>query len=457
MNAKNRTIAVLILCVAGVCETRAAADEVGLKAKVEKVFELGSSARTRDQAQSQYQQLRSDVPQDARIPYAYAVMLIKQHRDREAVGPLNEAFQLGRRDLSLWKTRIWFSVQAGRYVEALDDMVALCERMPANTASAEVEAKCSETAGYLGQLCGYLAGPGRLNRNQPDVGFLEYRLDRITSLLGKPRGKCFERGRQSVLGQYSTRATEIEALASTASDAEDRRRERRLGHLDEDERYAFGELEKMEEIRGDVRAGATSERNTIAAGAAHRYDAADRYDAAFRYGAAQRLRGSYDRKPVTASPTNPGTAKCNPPPKGQTQGRLAADAVEKAHGKARAEGTEQANGAAEAGYYRQTGLGDSHYLDVNRREENEFHRLGLREKNMNRRLLRIAKDEANLLGQPIIGNTYQVSSLRVKAVALVTYVRMPLCPEDEQGRILASFNPSHPGGQAQPASQLAAR
>src|SRR3990172_289201 len=64
-------------------------------------------------------------------------------------------------------------------------------------------------------------------------------------------------------------------------------------------RFTFRELDKMEDIRADVRAGATSERNTIAETRSREiggYGASHRYDAAHRYAAAQRLRGAYNRK-----------------------------------------------------------------------------------------------------------------------------------------------------------------
>jgi len=106
----------------------------------------------------------------------------------------------------------------------------------------------------------------------------------------------------------------------------------------------------MEDIRADVRAGATSERNTIAETRSREiggYGASHRYDAAHRYAAAQRLRGAYNRKrdlswrfdlnsvdpgvplplpPGIVCPTFPGTARGDLQYQDQERARLAADA-----------------------------------------------------------------------------------------------------------------------------------
>ena len=138
--------------------------------------------------------------------------------------------------------------------------------------------------------------------------------------------------------------------------------------------------------------------------------------------------------PGIVCPTFPGTARGDLQYQDQERARLAADAIR------RAQGAEAARGAEGGGYYAETGLGDEHYADVNRREEKEYHRLALREKGMNRRMLRIAGDEEDLVGQPVLGNNGQLMAMKAETTALATYVPLPLTPELEQQRIVASFD-----------------
>ena len=95
--------------------------------------------------------------------------------------------------------------------------------------------------------------------------------------------------------------------------------------------------------------------------------------------------------------------------------------------------------AARGGYYRDRGLGDAHYADVSRREEEYDDYLAEREKKLNRRHRRIAQEASRLLRRRVSGTTPEISRQKAEAKSLANYVPLPVSPEREVERILASY------------------
>ena len=85
-----------------------------------------ASVKTKAKAEARFRQIRRSAPSDARVPYAYALLLIERKRYQDASKPLDDALRLDGGNLSAWKTRIWLSVLTGDH----DDALATMERRP---------------------------------------------------------------------------------------------------------------------------------------------------------------------------------------------------------------------------------------------------------------------------------------------------------------------------------------
>jgi tetratricopeptide (TPR) repeat protein len=392
-----------VLAVSAVSRALAQSDACGFARDVEELVELATSARTMGDAEARFLRLRRTAPADARIPYLYAILMINRKRYQEAREPLQDALRLDGKDLAAWKTRIWLSVLTEDYDDALETMNWLVRRMPQRGASAESERKCDEFVGFVGQVFGYLSEPGK---EHVDAVKLTSCQQAIQSCLPDERKDVLQASCQAVIEDYQARMRQIDGLREQAREREADRRELKFKRLSQDRLYAASELGKIEDLRTGSRMLASDERNMIAATRVRVRAASVRTDDAH-------YTDSYAVGPVFS---------CSP------QDHLANRGQGLAH-----------RGAGSSGYLEEHGLGDGHYADVNRREEDYDEYLVDREKDLNRRHRRIGQDTSRLLNRPVVGNASEVLCQRKKATALSTYVPLPVSPGKEVERILASY------------------
>jgi tetratricopeptide (TPR) repeat protein len=391
---------------------------------VEQLVELMASVRTKADAEAQYRELRRATPADARVPYAYAMLLIEQRRYREACDPLKESLRLNGGNLDAWKTRIWLAVLTEEHDDALASMERLVRQMPAEVVSADRERKCREFAGFMGQVFGYLAGPGKdgldpvkqTSSQQTIIGYLP-----------KGRKAVFEALFTAVLEDYTKKMERIEELSRQAREGEADYRNEQLANLENDRRFAWREMGRLEDLRTHGRTLATNERNVIAA-------TRERSAAGFGRANDTRYRDSQEIGPLyRPDPDDIGWDA--------TAGAFVADPNadwQLDHLADRYQALDR-RGRAAGGYYHERGLGDEHYADVSRREEEYHDYLAEREKKMNRRHRRIAQEASRLLRRRITGTTPEVRRQLAEAEALASYVPLPVSPQAEVEQILASY------------------
>jgi hypothetical protein len=129
-----------------------------LAAQVASLFQLGtkntpSAVAT---AKSHYEQLKHGSPRDRRIDYAFAIVLVNQHKYLEAVELLTGLQKDGKPDIAASRAKVWALVQARKTTDALQEMVML-SRSLADTRDHDPSSESNkDTARFFGAMFGYL-------------------------------------------------------------------------------------------------------------------------------------------------------------------------------------------------------------------------------------------------------------------------------------------------------------
>jgi hypothetical protein len=382
---------------------------------------LGSDVKRTNEAYAAFCSLRESAPADARVPYVYAMILVNQHNNRNAVDAMRDAVRLAPGHLDGWKMYIWLSVHTKNYQEAFAAMEDLSRRMPRDPQCRERVAKCREFAGFMGQIYGFLSGPegGRV-----DVLKLAVSQQTVESCLTADCRAVFQTLRKSVMDYHLAQNNQIDGLQDQARENEVAYRNQQLANLAQDRGFTWSELQRVEDLRAENRQLMSHERNTIAATRRNSGGRLNRFDD-------MRARDNLEIGPIFEDdPENPISTEDHPHwvvPEGTGP---AVDHL--ADRRRRFDRT----AATDAFHFDRRGLGDRHYRDVNRREEENDRRLDRRERELAQRNLRVASEEKQLLTRPVTGNNSQLFALKQKAKALPTYVEIPVSPADEIQRIV---------------------
>jgi hypothetical protein len=199
---------------------------------VSKLFESGAknTPPAVAAAKSQYEKLKRSNPQDRRIDYAYGVVLVNQHKYRDALPLLLRYVETAKPELNAHRVQIWAQIQDRKYADALDGMASLGQRFPHDSAS-PMEARYLETARFLGTLFGYLelARPGTVN---PELKSKSK--DFILARLGDPYTTAFDEGRDEVASRASDLQRERKVAQEKASAAAEVRQEQEKAVLEDD-------------------------------------------------------------------------------------------------------------------------------------------------------------------------------------------------------------------------------
>lgn len=393
---------------------------------MEELVELMANVKAKGAAEAQFLELRRAAPADARVPYAYALLLIQQRRYREAYEPLKEALRLDGGNLDAWKTHIWLAVLTEEHDDALATMERLVRRMPSTDVSTDRERKCREFAGFMGQMFGYLSGPGKEGLDPVKQTSSQ---QTITGYLTDARKAVFETLFTTVIDDYTARMKQIDELNRQARQGEADYRNEQLANLEDDRRFAWREMGRIEDLRMHGRTLAANERNVIAA-------TRERSGGGFGQYNDTQYRDSQEIGPLYRPDANDinwdaGAGAFVVDPDANWQLDHLAD---------RYQALDQ-YGAARGGYYRERGLGDEHYADVSRREEEYHDYLAEKERKLNRRHRRLDQEASRLLRRRVSGYTPEISCQKAQATALASYVPLPVSPETEVQRILASYRP----------------
>ena len=171
-------------------------------------------------AKSQYEDLKRRYPMDTRIDYAYGLVLVNQHKYRDAVPFLSHFLATGRPEPGDFHSKIWAQLQDRRFADALNEAVALSRRFSGDP-SASGGAQFDDSARFMGAVFGYLdlARPSSI-----DAGLKAKRRADISKLLGSKFAPSFDEGRNSVARRLAElqieRKSAIDNLAAAAQKKE---------------------------------------------------------------------------------------------------------------------------------------------------------------------------------------------------------------------------------------------
>lgn len=232
MSRFHRTAVALLVLAAGAAPgaVMAQGSAPALRRQVEQLLETGwpRSVQARADAQRCYDRLAPEVSSDWRIPYAYALVQIRQYRYPEAIRLLDEVLAADARNLAAWKLRIWLSVLTKDYGKAMLQMPQLAERFPKSAAAGDAEAPFLELSAFFGRICGFMEGPVQSSVNQTARASC---VERVYSGLTIERRSAFENGRKAVLNQFAAMGEETELTAAAAKETNEKIRKHVLEDL----------------------------------------------------------------------------------------------------------------------------------------------------------------------------------------------------------------------------------
>ncbi|MGD0783803.1 MAG: hypothetical protein ABSA30_13185, partial [Candidatus Aminicenantales bacterium] len=188
-----------------------------LGARVERLLEKGwpRTVDARVEAQRRYDRLAPLAAAEPRIPYAYALIEVRQYRYAEAISLLDQVIRADPGNLSARELRIWLGILLKDYGRAMVEMPQLAERLPAEKAGPDAQAQALDLAGQLGRMCGFLEGPVEGHVDQTARAAC---VERLFSQLGEARRTAFETGRKAVLRQFVALGEETEMTATAAKE-----------------------------------------------------------------------------------------------------------------------------------------------------------------------------------------------------------------------------------------------
>ncbi len=417
MNARHQqrsqaivTAVASFMLLLGFCGPVRSAERNTLAHDLRAAVKLSAHSATRAEAFRALQDLQH---RDSRVTYIHGLLLVERYRYPQGLQAINRAIESDKGNLTAWKTRIWLEVVTKDYDKALGTMESLSQLMQTSSA----EAKCRDYCNFMGQVFGYLEGPGQKRAFVRKVADAE---KRIVGGLSKTRYNVFETARAGIASDYSHRNNQIAQLLDTARSNQAESRKSQIADLATEGKGATTELARVEDRREVVRNLATAERNEIAATRDKSYHGSGAMGGSAYSDATQR--GPMYHRPPNAKKDRGWVLDHN-----YDRYRLGASGFR----------------AGSAGY-RDKGLDDRHYADVNRRAAQDDHRLDRLKSDLNTRLQRIASDKKRLMLKPNTGASDLVRSKIATAKALSTYVAVPVDPQREVQQVLASFDVSPP-------------
>lgn len=158
------------------------------------------SVRSRDEVTQLYARLKAASPAEIRVSQAYLAALLKQSRYPEALKAVDEVLARDKKNVEALQIRAWLLVITKDYNAAMGDMQRLGDLLPPQEAPGEAEQVNRDIAAYLGRLCGFMEGPARDAVDELSVTRCR---ERILSRLITPRQEVFEQARRGVIAQFT--------------------------------------------------------------------------------------------------------------------------------------------------------------------------------------------------------------------------------------------------------------
>jgi len=206
-----------------------------LRTEVARLLQQGAALTPASLAacREQYQEIKSSAPQNARVDYAWAVVLLQQRKYAEALPVLGTCIRANPAELDAACWYVWALVQSRRY----DDEIAAMRHVGRRAAEEQLSPQDMRrrAAHFLGQLFGYfeLVKPGGARPEQVSKVKNE-----LLAVLPSGLRDAIDEGRAEVAARFMSLKDDREAqLAARAAEAA-RRHEDAAKSLDDNRRTA---------------------------------------------------------------------------------------------------------------------------------------------------------------------------------------------------------------------------
>jgi DNA repair exonuclease SbcCD ATPase subunit len=188
----------LSLFIGAGCDARA--DEPASAAdQVRSILEIAwkPSPESYETAKQRYEEAKAAVPGDVRIPYALALVAMRNYQSKEAGKYLAEALSGGKPLLPIRRVQIYLEVLEKNKDAAVADLKQLVQVLAAADPN---RADAQETSRGLGQVIGYLKGPGSGQLSPDQVAALG---TEISGKLNGVLGDTYASGASQAANQYA--------------------------------------------------------------------------------------------------------------------------------------------------------------------------------------------------------------------------------------------------------------
>jgi hypothetical protein len=180
------------------------AAEAELKDEVAKLFAVGwqPSLKARSACAEQFARLDKMAPVDRRIPYAYALVHIRQRSYPYAARLVSGVLAKEPHNLYAWRVKIWLSMLTKQYSAAMAeaDKVAGVIGVDTTESAGDVGGPQLEMAAFLGRIYGFFDGPAS---DQLAAAAVETSRKKVVNRLTEPQREAFEDGRKTVVDRFA--------------------------------------------------------------------------------------------------------------------------------------------------------------------------------------------------------------------------------------------------------------
>jgi len=212
----------VLLCAAADVQ----ADEAKLKHELARLMEIGwqPSIKARAEAAEQFELVGRMAPIDGRVPYAYALVQVRQRKYPEAAKLVADVLAKDEKNVHAWRTKIWISMLTKDCATAMVEMDSLGKVLGEGDGGSvgEVDETKQELARFLGRMFGFLEGPGE---GQAAAALVDSQQRKVFSRLTDPQQTAFTEARHAVAERYASLTGEQESTKDEAIKEQQRRKE----------------------------------------------------------------------------------------------------------------------------------------------------------------------------------------------------------------------------------------
>jgi tetratricopeptide (TPR) repeat protein len=183
-----------------------------LSSLLDEGFRLQPEAATA--AVAHFERLQKQRPDDPRIQYALALVLLKNFQQAEAIDHLEAAIRVDSAYLPAWRLRLGLLLKSKEYAQVSERLYELADVVGRAAPSPPSMAVREQTAAYMGRVVAFLQGPLGDYEVAEQACQLAKNLD---ALLGEGLHESFTAGRINLTREHHALLDEVELLTDAAA------------------------------------------------------------------------------------------------------------------------------------------------------------------------------------------------------------------------------------------------